>query len=231
MSKRLEDIKSKVDRKKVYSIREAIRTLKDTSKCNFDETVDVVFNLAINPRKKSDQIVRSTVVLKGGLGKDRTVAVITTGDMIQEAIDANADFYGADDLIEKIQKGWMDFDILIATPSIMHNVSKLGKILGPKGLMPSLKSGTVTFKIAEAIREIKQGRLEFKSDKYGTVHFVLGKISFTDDILLDNYLLVYNQIQKLRPSSVKGKYIKSIFVSSTMGCGLSVSHTLTKDET
>ena len=219
MSKRLTETSKLVDKAKLYELGEAINLVKQTAKAKFDETIEIHIRLSIDP-KKSDQNVRGTVTLPAGIGKSRKVAVIAKGDKQKEAETAGADIIGAEDLIEKISKGFMDFDVLVCTPDVMKDASKLGKILGPKGLMPNPKSGTVTFDIERTIKELKLGRVEYKNDSYGIIHCPVGKASFGADKLLENTKTLLDAVIRSKPSSSKGQYLKSISVSSTMGPGI-----------
>jgi large subunit ribosomal protein L1 len=221
MGKKLENIKSKVDLDKEYSIEEAVSFIKDNTIAKFDETVDLAINLGVDP-KKSDQMVRGTVVLPYGTGKKVRVLVFAKGDKEKEARDAGADYIGAEDFAEKIQQGWIEFDKAVATPDLMGLVGKLGKILGPRGLMPNPKLGTVTFDIAKAVKEIKAGKVEYKAEKAGIVHVPVGKASFEKDNLLENIITVLKSIARAKPATSKGKYIKKVTVSSTMGPGIKV---------
>jgi large subunit ribosomal protein L1 len=221
MGKKLIAVKEKVDTTKQYSLEEAIKILKENSFTKFDETIDLAFNLGIDP-KKSDQMVRGTVVLPHGIGKKVRVLVFAKGEKEKEALDAGADYVGVEDLVEKIMGGWLEFDKAVATPDVMGVVGKLGKILGPRGLMPNPKLGTVTFDVAKAVKEIKAGKIEYKSEKGGIVHVPIGKVSFDDKKLVENALTVINSILKAKPSSSKGKYLKKITISSTMGPGLTI---------
>ena len=216
MGKRIAELNKKIENLKKYSLDESARMLKDAAKAKFDETVELHVRLGIDP-KQTDQTVRGTVVLPQGSGKTRIVAVVAKGEKVKEAEAAGADFYGENDLIEKIQKGWMDFDVLVATPDAMKDLSKLGKILGPKGLMPNPKSGTVTFDVARTVKELKGGRIEFKNDDYGIVHTSIGKASFTPDKISENARALINTIVKSKPSASKGVYLKSISICSSMG--------------
>lgn len=216
MSKRLAELEKKIDSNKKYSLEEAAKIVKESAKAKFDETVELHVRLGIDS-KQTDQTIRGTVVLPAGTGKSKTVAVAAKGEKIKEAQSAGADFYGENDLIEKIQKGWFGFDVLVATPDAMKDLSKLGKILGPKGLMPNPKSGTVTFDIARAVKELKGGRIEFKNDSYGIVHAGVGKASFAPEQICENARVVIQALIKAKPSSSKGIYLKSIALSCTMG--------------
>jgi len=221
MSKRLAELEKKIDKKKKYSVEEAAAVLKETAKAKFDETVELHVLLGIDA-KQSDQTVRGTVVLPSGTGKTKKVAVIAKGEKIKEAEAAGADFFGDSDLIEKISKGWMDFDVLVATPDAMKDASKLGKILGPRGLMPNPKSGTVTFELSRTVKELKGGRVEFKNDDYGIVHIGIGKASFSPDKIAENVNTLIAALVKSKPASSKGVYLRSITLSSSMGPGIAI---------
>ena len=221
MGKKMESALEKVDQGKEYTLEEAVKTVKEASYTKFDETVDLAVNLGVDP-KKSDQMVRGTVVLPHGTGRKVRVLVFAKGEKEKEARDAGADYAGAEDLVEKIQKGWMDFDKAVATPDIMGLVGKLGKLLGPRGLMPNPKLGTVTFDVAKAVKELKAGKVEYKTEKAGIVHVPIGKISFEAEKLLENARVVIDAIVKAKPGTSKGKYIKKIGLSSTMGPGIRV---------
>ena len=219
MSKRLTETSKLIDKNKLYSLEEAVSLVKQTAKAKFDETVEVHIRLSIDP-KQSDQTVRGTVTLPNGIGKTRRVAVIAKSEKLKEAEDSGADVAGGDDLIEKISKGWFEFDVLVATPDTMKDLSKLGKILGPKGLMPNPKAGTVTFDIARTIKELKLGRVEYKNDSYGIIHCPVGKASFAAEKLSENIKILVEAVVRAKPSSAKGQYLKSISLSSTMGPGI-----------
>jgi large subunit ribosomal protein L1 len=221
MGKKLSAVKEKIEAGKEYSLEDAIKVLKESSFAKFDETVDLALNLGVDPRK-SEQMVRGTVVLPHGIGKKVRVLVFAKGEKEKEALDAGADFAGAEDLVDKITKGWLDFDKSVATPDVMGLVGKLGKILGPRGLMPNPKLGTVTFDIARTVKEIKAGKVEYKTEKAGIVHVPIGKISFDSDKLIENARMVINSITKAKPATSKGKYLKKVSVSSTMGPGIAV---------
>ncbi|MDR0646524.1 MAG: 50S ribosomal protein L1 [Elusimicrobiota bacterium] len=221
MGKRFEKAKKTVEAGKLYALKEAVEIAKKNATAKFDETVELHVRLGIDT-KKSDQQVRTHVVLPNGTGKTKKVGVITKGEKAQEAQKAGADIIGGEDLIEDIVKGKIDFDILVATPDVMKDLSKAAKILGPRGLMPSPKAGTVTFEIAQTVKELKAGRIEFKADAYGIVHVPVGKASFEADKLLGNAQAVMEAIQKVKPSTSKGLYVKTISVSSTMGPGVHV---------
>ena len=221
MGKRFLAAKKTVEPGKLYSLKEAVELAKKNATAKFDETVELHIRLGIDT-KKSDQQVRTNVVLPNGTGKTKRVGVITKGEKAQEAQKAGADIVGGDDLIEEIVKGKIDFDVLVATPDVMKDLAKAAKILGPRGLMPSPKAGTVSFEIAQTVKELKAGRIEFKADTYGIVHAPIGKASFTADKLLGNAQAVMDAINKVKPSTSKGVYVKTVSVSSTMGPGLHV---------
>jgi large subunit ribosomal protein L1 len=219
--KKYNQIKEKVETQKPYPLKEAISRLKEVSYVKFDETVDLAIRLGVDPRK-SDQMVRSAVLLPHGIGKEVKVLVFAKGEKEKEARDAGADYVGAEDLVEKIQGGWLEFDKAVATPDLMGLVGKIGKILGPRGLMPNPKLGTVTFNIKETIEEQKKGKVEFKTDKGAIVHVPVGKKSFDDQRLYDNILALMDTVIRLKPASSKGVYLKNIVLSSTMGLGIKV---------
>lgn len=221
MGKKLRTAQDKVEIGKEYSLEDALKRAKEATYTKFDETVDLAVNLGIDPRK-SEQMVRGTVVLPHGIGKKVRVLVFAKGEKEKEALEAGADFVGAEDLVDKISKGWLDFDKSVATPDVMGLVGKLGKILGPRGLMPNPKLGTVTFDIARTVKEIKAGKVEYKAEKAGIVHVPIGKVSFDTEKLLENARTVINSIIKAKPATSKGKYLKKIAVSSTMGPGIAV---------
>lgn len=213
------DVREKVESEKRYALREAVELVLSTTRAKFDETVDAAIRLGVNPRH-ADQMVRGSVVLPNGLGKTLKVLVFAKGDKEKEALDAGADFTGSDDLIEEIKGGWLEFDRVIATPDMMGSVGKLGKILGPRGLMPNPKVGTVTFNIGNAVKEAKAGKVEFRVEKAGIVHSPVGKASFGVDKLYENILALLETIVKLKPASSKGTYLRSISLSTTMGPGV-----------
>ncbi|RLA80575.1 MAG: 50S ribosomal protein L1 [Deltaproteobacteria bacterium] len=215
------EAKKKVDRNRRYDIREAVKLLPELSYANFDETVDLAVRLGVDPRKP-DQMVRGSVVLPHGTGKKVKVLVFAQGEKEKEAREAGADYVGGEELVEKISKGWLDFDKAIATPDMMKMVSKLGKILGPRGLMPSAKVGTVTFDISKAVKEMKSGRVEYKVDRAGNVHVPVGKVSFGPDKLLENVAAVLDSIIRAKPAASKGTYLRGIALSTTMGPGVKV---------
>ena len=206
--------------KRPYILQDAVQLLQKVKFAKFDETVEITLRLGVDP-KHADQMVRGTVVLPHGLGRSKKVLVIATGDKIKEAEAAGAEFFGGEELVEKIQKeGWTAFDALIATPDMMRSVGRLGKVLGPRGLMPNPKTGTVTTDVAAAVKEIKAGKIEFRTDKTALVHVPVGKLSFDPQKLVDNATTVITSVIKAKPSAAKGKYIKGIFLSSTMGPGI-----------
>jgi large subunit ribosomal protein L1 len=223
MGKKFEAAKAKVQ-DKPYTLEEALPLVKELKFAKFDETVEVAIRLGVDP-KHADQMVRGTVVLPHGLGKSKRVLVIAGAEKQKEAQDAGADVTGGDDVVEKILGGWMDFDAVVATPDMMRGVGRLGKVLGPRGLMPNPKTGTVTTDIAKAVREIKAGKVEFRVDKTGIVHAPLGKTSFAADALVANAHALVDSIVKAKPPAAKGKYLKSITVSSTMGPGVRIDTT------
>ncbi len=204
-----------------YSPEEAISLVKKTATAKFDETVDVVMRLSVDPRK-ADQMVRGTVNLPHGTGKTARVLVFAAGPKAQEAEEAGADEVGADELVEKIQGGYLDFDAVVATPDMMGKVGRLGRILGPRGLMPNPKTGTVTMDVGKAVSDIKGGKIEFRVDRHANLHFLIGKASFTEEQLLDNYKAAVDEVARLRPSSAKGRYVRKITISSTMGPGIRI---------
>jgi large subunit ribosomal protein L1 len=206
-----------------YRLEEAAELLRKAHFVKFDETVELVLNLGVDP-KQSDQMVRGTVVLPHGLGKSKRVLVIASGDKQREAQDAGADFVGGEDMVQKIQEGWTDFEAVIATPDMMKSAGRLGKVLGPRGLMPNPKTGTVTFEVAKAVQEVKAGKVEFRLDKTGIIHSPVGKISFTAKNLAGNAQALLAAIIKAKPAAAKGKYIKKMTLTSTMGPGVPIDH-------
>jgi len=217
---------AQVDSAKLYSIEESVGLAKKTARTKFDETVDLAIRLGVDP-KQADQMVRGTVVLPNGTGKKVKILVFAKGEKDKEARDSGADYVGAEDLADKIQKeGWTDFDVVVATPDIMGLVGRLGKVLGPRGLMPNPKTGTVTFDIAKAIKDIRAGKVEYRVEKAGIVHVPVGKASFDENKLVENAKAVLESILKAKPSSSKGKYLKSASVSTTMGPGIKIDTAL-----
>ncbi|EOS59486.1 50S ribosomal protein L1 [Firmicutes bacterium M10-2] len=221
VSKRFANAEKLVDRDRLYSVEEAVALAKQAATAKFDETVEVSFNLNVDPRH-ADQQIRGAMVLPNGTGKTQKVAVVAEGDKAKEAEAAGADFVGADELIQKIQGGWFDFDVLIATPNMMGKLGRLGRVLGPKGLMPNPKTGTVTMDVANAVNEVKKGKITYRVDKEGNINVLIGKVSFDDDKLVENFRALYNVILKARPTKVKGTYIKNLVISTTMGPGIHV---------
>lgn len=207
---------------KIYEPEEAVEIVQKTGTAKFDETVEVAFRLGVDP-KHADQQLRGAVALPNGTGKNKKVLVFAKGDKIKEAEDAGADFVGSDELVQKIQGGWFDFDVAVATPDMMGVVGRLGKVLGPKGLMPNPKVGTVTLDVAQAVKEIKAGKIEYRTDKAGIVHLPVGKVSFSVDQLLENYFSLVDTIVKAKPAAAKGQYLRSITLSSTMGPGVKIN--------
>ena len=210
-----------IDRTKVYSVAEAVELAKKANYSKFDATVEVAFRLGVDP-KKADQQIRGAVVLPNGTGKTQRVLVFAKGEKAKEAEAAGADFVGDTDYINKIQQGWFDFDVIVATPDMMGEVGKLGRVLGPKGLMPNPKTGTVTFDVTKAINEIKAGKVEYRVDKAGNIHAPIGKVSFEDAKLVENFTTVYETLMKVKPSAAKGTYMKNVAITTTMGPSVKV---------
>jgi len=208
---------------RAYKLAEAAELLKKVKFAKFDETVDLVLNMGVDP-KQSDQMIRGTVVLPHGLGKSKRVLVIASGEKVREAQDAGADFVGGEDMVQKIQEGWTDYEAVIATPDMMKSAGKLGKVLGPRGLMPNPKTGTVTFEVARAVKEIKAGKVEFRLDKTGLIHSPIGKISFGATQLAENAQALLAAVLKAKPATAKGKYIEKLTLTSTMGPGIPIDH-------
>jgi len=220
-AKKHKEAKAKIDRMRTYSVEEAIALVKETAYAKFDETVDLCVRLGVDPRK-ADQMVRGAVVMPNGLGKSVRVLVFAKGEKAQEAQSAGADYVGADDLVAKIQEGWFDFDTAIATPDMMGTVGKIGKLLGPRGLMPNPKVGTVTFEVGRAVSEAKSGKVEYRVEKAGIVHAPVGKVSFDQEKLQGNIVALMDALIKAKPSTSKGTYLKKISISSTMGPGVNI---------
>jgi large subunit ribosomal protein L1 len=218
-SKRYREIIAQVDRAQEYQIEDAVKLLKSVAHAKFDETVEIAMRLGVNPRH-ADQMVRGTVTLPHGTGKTVRVLVFAKGENVDNALKAGADYAGLEEYVEKVQGGWLEFDVAVATPDVMSMVGRLGKILGTRGLMPNPKSGTVTPNVVDAVKEIKAGKIDFRVDKAGIVHSGIGKISFSEDKIVENVKSFVNAIVKLKPASAKGTYLKSISLSSTMGPGI-----------
>jgi large subunit ribosomal protein L1 len=221
ISKRVKNNLSAIDKKKEYKISEAVELVKKLANAKFDESVDVAVRLGVDPRH-ADQMVRGTVVLPHGTGKNVRVLVLTRGPKEQEAKEAGADYVGFDEYIKKIQEGWLDFDVVVATPDVMPEVGKLGKILGARGLMPNPKSGTVTNDVGKVVKELKAGKIQFRVDRGGIVHASIGKASFDAQKLIENFKALMSTILRLKPASAKGQYVKSVYFSSTMGPGIKI---------
>jgi large subunit ribosomal protein L1 len=211
----------KIDADNLYTPAEAVGLVKQTATTKYDATVEVALRLGVDPRK-ADQMVRGTVNLPHGTGKTARVLVFATGERAQQALEAGADHVGSDDLLEKIQGGWLDFDSVVATPDLMGKVGRLGKVLGPRGLMPNPKTGTVTMDVAKAVTDIKGGKIEFRVDKHSNLHFIIGKASFDEAKLLENYAAAMEEVMRLKPSAAKGRYVKKATVAATMGPGIPV---------
>ncbi|MEH7770507.1 50S ribosomal protein L1 [Bacillus sp. A015] len=210
-----------IERTKAYDVAEAVSLTKKANTAKFDATVEVAFRLGVDPRK-NDQQIRGAVVLPNGTGKTQRVLVFAKGEKAKEAEVAGADYVGDSDYITKIQQGWFDFDVIVATPDMMGEVGKIGRVLGPKGLMPNPKTGTVTFEVEKAINEIKAGKVEYRVDKAGNIHAPIGKVSFEDEKLVENFATIYDTILKAKPAAAKGVYVKNVSVTSTMGPGVKV---------
>lgn len=220
-TKRQQELAKLVDRTKVYDVKEAVELVKQTAKANFDETVEAAFRLGVDP-KKADQQIRGGMVLPHGTGKTQTVLVFAKGDKAKEAEAAGADYVGEQDLINKINQGWFEFDVIVATPDMMAEVGKLGRVLGPKGLMPNPKTGTVTFDVEKAINEIKAGKVEYRVDRQSNIHVPIGKASFEVDQLVENFQALADTLMKVKPQAAKGIYMRNAAVASTMGPGIKV---------
>lgn len=222
--KRYLEAAKKVDSTKFYSVDEAMKLAKETSYANFDATIEVAYNLSVDP-KQADQQIRGALVLPNGTGKSKKVVVFAEGPQADQAKEAGADEVGSDDLVEKVQNGYLDFDVVIATPMMMAKVGRLGRILGPKGLMPNPKAGTVTMDVTKAIDDIKAGKIEYRLDKANIIHVPVGKASFTEEQLVENFNALMGAINKAKPAAVKGAYLKSVTLTSTMGPGVKVNPT------
>ena len=218
----------KISADRLYAPLEAVRLAKKTSTTTYDATVEVAFRLGVDPRK-ADQMVRGTVNLPHGTGKTARVLVFATGERAAQAEAAGADYVGSDDMLEKVQGGWLDFDAVVATPDLMGKVGRLGKVLGPRGLMPNPKTGTVTMDVAKAVEEIKGGKIEFRVDKHANLHFIIGKTSFSDTALVQNYAAALEEVLRLKPSAAKGRYLQKGTIATTMGPGIPVDVTRTRD--
>jgi len=226
-SKAYRAAEEQIEAQKLYSPAQAVQLAKSTSKTKFDPTVEVALRLGVDPRK-ADQMVRGTVNLPHGTGKTARVLVFATGDRAEEARAAGADFVGSDDLIERIQGGWLDFDAVVATPDLMGKVGRLGRVLGPRGLMPNPKTGTVTPDVGKAVSDIKGGKIEFRVDRHGNLHFIIGKASFDDKSLVENYAAALEEIVRLKPAAAKGRYLRKITFTTTMGPGILVDPARTR---
>jgi large subunit ribosomal protein L1 len=226
-SKAYRAAEQQIEAQKLYSPAQAVQLAKSTSKTKFDPTVEVALRLGVDPRK-ADQMVRGTVNLPHGTGKTARVLVFATGDRAEEARAAGADHVGSDDLIERIQGGWLDFDAVVATPDLMGKVGRLGRVLGPRGLMPNPKTGTVTPDVGKAVSDIKGGKIEFRVDRHGNLHFIIGKASFDDRSLVENYAAALEEIVRLKPAAAKGRYLKKITFTTTMGPGILVDPARTR---
>ena len=218
----------KIDSSKVYAPLAAVRLAKETSSTKYDATVEVAMRLGVDPRK-ADQMVRGTVNLPHGTGKTARVLVFANGDKAEAAREAGADFVGSDDMIEKVSGGWLDFDAVVATPDMMGKVGRLGKVLGPRGLMPNPKTGTVTMDTAKAVTDIKGGKIEFRVDKHANLHFIIGKVSFDEKALVENYAAALDEILRLKPSASKGRYIEKATLTTTMGPGIPLDFSKTRN--
>jgi len=227
-SKKYREASEKIDRNNLYTANEAIALVKSMPEYKFDQTVEAVLRLNVDPRK-ADQLVRGSVNLPNGTGKTAKVLVFARGPKATEALEAGADIVGDDDLVQKVADGFLDFDSVVATPDMMGKVGRLGRVLGPRGLMPNPKLGTVTMDVAKMVSELKAGRVEYRADRYGICHVPLGKKSFSEQQLVENYAALYTEILRVKPSSAKGKYVKSISVSSTMGPGVKVDPAVQRD--
>lgn len=222
VGKNYQDAVKAFDQNALYEPAEALSIVKKVAKAKFDETVEVAFKLGIDTRH-ADQQIRGAVVLPNGTGKTRTVLVFAKGEKAKEAEAAGADYVGAEDMIAKIEQGWFDFEVVVATPDMMGMVGKLGRVLGPKGLMPNPKTGTVTMDVAKAIKEIKAGKIEYRADKAGIIHARIGKVSFTEEQLMENYKTLAEVLYKAKPAAAKGQFVRSATVSSTMGPGVRIN--------
>jgi large subunit ribosomal protein L1 len=227
-SKAYGEASTKIDKDALYAPLQAVRLAKETNPAKFDATVEVAFRLGVDPRK-ADQMVRGTVNLPHGTGKTARVLVFANGEKAEEARAAGADVVGGDELIDKVAAGWTDFDAAVATPDLMGKVGRLGKVLGPRGLMPNPKTGTVTMDVAKAVTDIKGGKIEFRVDKHSNLHFVIGRASFTDEALVENYAAALDEVLRLKPSAAKGRYLRKATVTTTMGPGVPVDPNRTRN--
>jgi large subunit ribosomal protein L1 len=219
--KKRAEVNKKVDDSKFYSVEEAMALVKEVNVAKFDASVDIHVRLGVDPRK-AEQNLRGTITLPHGTGKEKKVLVFCTPDKVQEALSAGADYAGLEEYIQKVTEGWTDVDVIVATPNVMVQIGRLGKVLGPRNLMPNPKTGTVTPNVADAVKEIKKGKMSFRVDKYGIVHTTIGRVSFSPEQLADNAREVLNTLQKIKPATAKGQYVKSIFTASTMSPGIKV---------
>lgn len=219
--KKRAEVNKKVDDSKFYSVEEAMALVKEVNVAKFDASVDIHVRLGVDPRK-AEQNLRGTITLPHGTGKEKKVLVFCTPDKVQEALAAGADYAGLEEYIQKVTEGWTDVDVIVATPNVMVQIGRLGKVLGPRNLMPNPKTGTVTPNVADAVKEIKKGKMSFRVDKYGIVHTTIGRVSFSPEQLADNAREVLNTLQKIKPATAKGQYVKSIFTASTMSPGIKV---------
>lgn len=217
----MQEALEKVDTTKAYAVEDAVALAKDTSIAKFDATLEVAYHLNVDP-KKADQQIRGAIVLPNGTGKDQKVLVFAKGDKAKEAEDAGADYVGESDLADKIQGGWFDFDVVVATPDMMAQVGKLGRVLGPKGLMPNPKTGTVTMDVSKAVEEVKAGRVTYRVDRNGNIHAPIGKVSFDDGKLVENFKAIHDVLEKAKPSAAKGIYMQNVTVTTTFGPGIHV---------
>jgi large subunit ribosomal protein L1 len=229
-SKNYRSVVGEIDQDKLYAPLDAARLAKTTTKTKFDATVEVAFRLGVDPRK-ADQMVRGTVNLPHGTGKTARVLVLATGERAAEAEAAGADYVGSDELLDRISKGWLDFDAVVATPDLMGKVGRLGRVLGPRGLMPNPKTGTVTNEVGKAVSDIKGGKIEFRVDKHSNLHFIIGKSSFSDVQLVENYAAALEEVLRLKPSAAKGRYLRKAVFSTTMGPGIQVDPNKTRNLT
>ena len=221
--KRYNESLKKVDKNLTYSLGDAVEILKNTSAPKFDETIDVSINLGVDPRH-ADQLVRGTISMPNGTGKNVSILVLAKGEMVEAALKAGADFAGSDEYLEKIKSGWTDIDSIVATPEMMPELGKLGRVLGPRGLMPNPKTGTVTKDVEKAVKEIKAGKIEYKVEKNGIIHVGVGKMSFDNEKIIENVAVFINAVKKAKPASVKGIYMKKVTISSVMGPGIKVDY-------